>query len=153
VPGMVLSIEGAAPATIFHRLYARAFSHTIAQKGRSCESCHNDPEALGYGRGALTYVREGDHGRWTFTPAMAPSVYDGLPADAWIPFLGTRTGMISTRDDVRPFSVEEQKAILTTGACLTCHAGDSPVMQAAIADWAGTLARVTPKCVLPRWPR
>ena len=84
VPGMILSIEGAAPATIFHRLYARAFSHTIAQKGRSCESCHNDPEALGYGRGVLTFAREGDHGRWTFTPAMAPSVYDGLPADAWI---------------------------------------------------------------------
>ncbi len=151
VPGMILSIEGGAPATIFHRLYARAFSHTIAQKGRSCESCHNDPEALGYGRGALQYAREGDHGRWTFTPEMAPSVYDGLPADAWIPFLGTRTGMVSTRDDVRPFSVAEQKAILTTGACLTCHAGDSRVMQNAIADWPGTLARVSPKCLLPKW--
>ena len=46
----------------------------------------------------------------------------------------------------------EQRAILTTGACLTCHAGDSRVMQAAIADWPGTLARVTPKCLLPTWP-
>ena len=153
VPGMVISIEGAGPATVFHRLYARAFSHTIAQKGRSCESCHNDPEALGYGRGTLAYTREGGRGRWTFTPAMPPGVYDGLPQDAWIPFLGARTGMVSTRDDVRPFTVAEQKAILTTGACLTCHKGDSRVMQAAIADWPGTLARVSPRCLLPEWPK
>ncbi len=151
VPGMIMNLTGAGSSPIFRRLYARAFSHTITRTGRSCESCHNDPAALGYGRGVLTYARAGDHGRWTFTAAMAPSIQDGLPADAWIPFLGTRTGTVSTRDDVRPFSVDEQKAILTTGACLTCHAGRSRVMQDAIANWPKTLARVTRKCLLPKW--
>ena len=29
--------------------------------------------------------------------------------------------MASTRDDVRPFNIEEQRRILQVGACLTCH--------------------------------
>jgi len=150
-PGMILTIDrGDGSGSAFHRLYARTFAHTITAKSRSCESCHNDPQALGYGRGKLTYARDGDRGRWTFTPAMAPSVRDGLPGDAWIPFLGARTGTVSTRDDVRPFSVEEQRRILAAGACLTCHEGDSRVMQDAIADWDGALGRVSARCVLPR---
>ena len=152
VPGMILTIDpGGSGATSFHRLYARTFAHTITAGSRSCESCHNDPQALGYGRGTLTYERAGEAGRWRFTPAAPANVHDGLPEDAWIPFLGARTDTASTRDDVRPFSVEEQRRILTTGACLTCHDGDSRVMQDAIADWGGTLGRVSRQCLLPRW--
>ena len=152
VPGMILAIDpGGSDTTRFHRLYARTFAHTITAGARSCESCHSDPQALGYGRGTLTYERDGEEGRWRFTPAAPANVHDGLPEDAWIPFLGTRNGMLSTRDDVRPFSVEEQRRILTAGACLTCHTGDSRVMQDAIADWDGTLGRVSPQCLLPRW--
>jgi len=153
-PGMILTIdEGDGAGSAFHRLYARTFPHTITAKSRSCESCHSDPQALGYGRGELTYSLDGSAGRWTFEPAMAPSVHDGLPEDAWIPFLGTRTGPLSTRDDVRPFSVEEQRRILAAGACLTCHKGDSRVMQEAIADWDDALARLSARCALPAWPR
>jgi hypothetical protein len=76
---------------------------------------------------------------------------DGLPADAWIPFLGTRTGMVSTRDDVRPFSVEEQRRILAVGACLTCHTADSRVMRDSVADFEKVLPRRRPGCLLPIW--
>jgi hypothetical protein len=156
IPGMVLTIDrnrtpGKPPDPLFRRLYARSFSHTVGRGGRSCRSCHNDPIALGYGRGTLHYDVKPSGGRWRFVPAHPPLVQDGLPADAWIGFLQTRTGMVSTRDDVRPFSVEEQKRILLVGACLTCHAGDSPLMRRAVGDFTATLARVSPRCVLPVW--
>ena len=155
VPGMIMTLDrnrtaGAAPDTVFRRLYARTFAHTISRASRSCESCHNDPVALGYGRGTLRYEIAGGTGRWTFAPAQPPSA-DGLPADAWTGFLKTRGGMVSTRDDVRPFSVKEQRRILDAGACLTCHKGASAVMQAAIIDFDATVARRTRRCVLPAW--
>lgn len=155
IPGMILTIDrnrtaGGTPDSVFRRLYARTFSHTISRASRSCESCHSDPVALGYGRGALRYDVAGGIGRWIFTPALKP-LADGLPADAWTGFLQSRRGMVSTRDDVRPFTAEEQRRILAVGACLTCHAGTTSVMQRAIADFAGTVARRTKRCVVPRW--
>ena len=156
VPGMVLELDrnrtaGGAPDAVFRRLYARTFSHTIVRASRSCESCHNDPVALGYGRGALRYEIAGGRGRWTFTPALSRSAADGLPADAWTGFLQSRGGMVSTRDDVRPFTAEEQRGILGAGACLTCHAGTSAVMQRAITDFDATIARRNRRCVVPSW--
>jgi hypothetical protein len=156
VPGMILTIDqadgsGRPSAVVFRRLYARIEPHTTRRQARSCESCHNDPVALGYGRGDLRYERAPLGGRWRFTPASPPASSDGLPADAWIPFLGTRDGMVSTRDDVRPFTVEEQRRILMVGACLTCHAGDSQVMRGSVRDFEALLARRGPRCLLPAW--
>ena len=156
VPGMILEIDrnraaGGAPDRVFRRLYARISAHTTSRVPRSCTSCHNDPVALGYGRGALRYAIENGAGRWTFKPALAPSPADGLPADSWTGFLQSRRGMVSTRDDVRPFTVDEQRRILTAGACLTCHEGASAVMQAAIIDFDATLARRSRRCVVPSW--
>lgn len=155
VPGMILTIDrnrtaGGAPDSVFRRLYARTFSHTISRTVRSCASCHSDPVALGYGRGSLRFEVAGGIGRWRFTPALE-RLADSLPADAWTGFLQSRRGMVSTRDDVRPFTAEEQRRILAVGACLTCHDGASRVMQRAIADFAGTVARRTTRCVVPRW--
>jgi hypothetical protein len=156
VPGMILELDrnrrpGAPADPVFHRLYARMAAHTITRAARTCQSCHNDPVALGYGRGHLRYEVTESTGRWRFTPALPLSPQDGLPADAWIGFLQTRTGMVSTRDDVRPFNVEEQKRTLTVGACLNCHAGDSPVMQQALGSFSASLARRGKSCVLPGW--
>jgi hypothetical protein len=137
---------------VFRRLYARTFSHTIRREARSCESCHTDPVALGYGRGALRYEVRGSTGQWRFTPAHEPLPADGLPGDAWIGFLQSRAGMVSTRDDVRPFNPDEQRRILNAGACLTCHPGDSLPMQQAIAGFEETFARRAPRCVIPVWP-
>jgi hypothetical protein len=60
--------------------------------------------------------------------------------------------MVSTRDDVRPFTVEEQRRILRVGACLSCHAGESKVMRSALDDFEAALARRSPRCALPQWP-
>ncbi|MHB0963890.1 MAG: hypothetical protein ACYC5V_11850, partial [Gemmatimonadaceae bacterium] len=155
VPGMILSIDrnrtaGGAPDSVFRRLYARTFSHTISRAARSCESCHSDPVALGYGRGTLRFEIANGIGRWTFTPALE-RLTDGLPADAWTGFRQSRRGMVSTRDDVRPFTAEEQRRILAVGACLTCHAGTSGVMQRAIADFSATVAQRAKRCVVPQW--
>lgn len=60
--------------------------------------------------------------------------------------------MVSTRDDVRPFTVAEQRRILRVGACLSCHAGGSKVVRMALADFEATLARRSRRCVLPQWP-
>lgn len=156
VPGMILTIDrnrdpGGKPDTVFRRLYARIAPHTTARAARSCRSCHADPVALGYGRGVLRFAASGSTGTWSFAPSAKPA-RDGLPADAWTGFLQARRGMVSTRDDVRPFTLDEQRRILTVGACLTCHDGASSVMQRAISDFAATLARRTGACAVPRWP-
>jgi hypothetical protein len=157
VPGMIMTLdrafrEGDAPDVVFRRLYARIEPHTTRTEARSCESCHNDPEALGYGRGQLRLTRVSPGvARWVFAPAAPALPQDGLPADAWIPFLGTRTGMVSTRDDVRPFNMEEQRRILTVGACLTCHPARSPLMRRAVRDFKAVVAARRPECLLPSW--
>jgi hypothetical protein len=154
VPGMIMTFDrnreaGKKPDVVFRRLYAHSFAHTIRRESRSCESCHADPIALGYGRGALRFDKAS--GRWRFAPKEARSPHDGLPADAWIGFLQPGKGMVSTRDDARPFAVEEQRRALRVGACLACHEGKSAVMQQAIADFEGVLGRRSGRCVVPAW--
>ena len=156
VPGMVLTVKGAdlagrADPTTFRRLYARTFPHTVSARGRSCVSCHNDPVAVGYGSGALRYTRTPRGGRWTFVPASSPSPFDGLASDAWIGFLERPGGSRSTREDVRPFDLDEQKRLLTAGACLTCHRADSRVMREGLVDFASVVRRTGPQCVVPAW--
>lgn len=154
VPGMILTFDRNRDVrkgadVIFRRLYAHTFAHTIRREVRSCESCHSDPVAVGYGRGKLAFDQAAR--RWRFTAKEPASAQDGLPADAWIGFLQSGEGMVSTRDDARPFSVAEQQRVLLVGACLTCHVGTSPVMQQAIGDFAGALARRNSRCVVPDW--
>lgn len=157
VPGMVLELDrnrqsGAPADPVFHRLYAHTAAHTITREARPCRSCHNDPVALGFGRGALEFTARDGIGRWSFVPSAPPSAADGLPADAWTGFLQTRRGQVSTRDDVRPFSAAEQRRILNVGACLTCHSESSPLMLESIRSFADSLARRSPACLVPTWP-
>ncbi len=157
VPGMILTLNQTAATDKetkgeFHRLYAPVSPHTTSARARDCQSCHASSSALGYGRGTLEYHITGATGRWQFTPELAPLPVDGLPADAWIGFLQARKGEVATRTNVRPFTIEEQRRILRVGACLTCHAGSSPVMRQAVADFAAVLARRDPRCAIPVWP-
>jgi len=154
ISGMILTFdrnkeEGKAPDIVFRRLYGKLFAHTVRREARSCESCHADPLALGFGKGKLRYAVSGTTGRWQFTPEKKASPHDGLPEDAWTGFLKAREGMVSTREGARPFSVEEQRRVLTVGACLACHAGDSPVMARAQADFAATYAARSRRCAVP----
>ncbi len=156
IPGMVLSIDkksydGNTEKEIFHRLFAPASGHTTMAKGRSCESCHNDPLAIGYGRGELKYIIEGNAGKWQFKARFAANKYDGLPEDAWIGFLEDTKESRATRLGMRPFSLEEQKNILTVGACLTCHKSESEVMQNSLTNFDDYLSIVSKQCILPYW--
>jgi len=157
VPGMIMTLDramnaGAKPDEVFWRLYARAEPHTTRRESRTCESCHNDPEALGYGRGTLQFEKGSPGvGRWVFASTVPAQPNDGLPADAWIPFIGARSDKVSTRDDVRPFSVDEQRRILTVGACLTCHPAKSPVMKRSVRDFTALVAARRPVCLMPSW--
>ncbi len=172
IPGMILTInkdsytissqqsnpDSANQNIIFHRLYAPTSPHTTSAKGRSCKSCHNDPLAIGYGRGTLTYTVSDKKGNWNFVPEYAPNKYDGLPEDAWIEFPFNSSGTLkssdeysgSTRTDFRPFTIEEQKKILTVGACLTCHEENSAVMQKSLNfEFKEYVKKISEKCVLP----
>ena len=158
VPGMILDLDlsrfphtpaGTEPRP-FHRLFAPAAPHTTAKVGRDCRSCHNNPTALGYGRGELTFSITEEGGRWDFQPTYPVNGPDGLAADAWIGFLQPRHGPVSTRTDFRPFSIAEQKRILTVGACLECHDQASERMQQTLReDFPSLLESLPEACKLP----
>ena len=155
-PGMVLTVDmdgikGKTDQLLFHRLFAPISAHTISQEGRPCVSCHNDPLALGYGRGRLDYRVVNGAGKWVFEPRFAPKAQDGLPEDAWIGFLKTRTTNVATRNDIRPFTIEEQRRVLTVGACLICHSEDEEFMLSSLDDFQAVLSGISDKCVLPEW--
>jgi hypothetical protein len=167
VPGMIMTLDrnlaaGAPPDLVFRRLFAPTAAHTTQRAARTCTSCHNDPVALGYGQGTLKFEPDvlspaaprpaGRSGRWRFTPQQAALPQDGLPADAWTGFLATRSDQASTHEGARPFSVAEQQRILTVGACLSCHAGDSAPMRAALRDFPGAVKRRKAVCAAPVWP-
>jgi hypothetical protein len=171
IPGMVLTIDpmaypkkGEIDSTVFMRLFAPVAPHTTAKEVRDCRSCHNDPVAIGYGRGDLAYQIMNGMGKWTFKPAYTPNRYDHLPEDAWIGFL-TESGYIiteqsglewkqlpSTRTDFRPFTLKEQQSILTVGACLTCHSESSEVMRKSLEEpFESFLEKISDRCILPQW--
>lgn len=155
VPGMILSVDlrsfskSKHDSLIFKRLYAPNSPHTSTLKGRECKSCHNNPVTLGYGQGTLEFSRESKS--WYFNSKFQNNKFDGLPEDAWVGFLQERTGEVSTRSDVRPFSVKEQKNILRVGACLTCHDGYSEVMLHGLDNFDSILKNRSSKCIVPSW--
>jgi hypothetical protein len=157
IPGMIMTIDVGSfdrrlhDSLIFHRLFAPAAPHTTQTAGRDCKSCHNDPVAIGYGAGKLEFAMNGKTGKWTFKPKYMGNPNDGLPEDAWTAFLQEREGVVSTRSNVRPFTVEEQKNILTAGACLKCHDDNSAVMQEALFDFQQSIRTRSEACVIPEW--
>ena len=156
ISGMILSIdpsnfENKPMPTSFHRLYAPTAAHTTTVKGRSCQSCHNNPLAIGYGRGTLSYATSSGKGIWKFVPEYANSDFDQLPEDAWIGFLQEPQSAATTRSNSRPFSIAEQQRILTVGACLTCHDQKSELMLESIKDFQRFFELKTIKCIVPDW--
>ena len=100
----------------------------------------------------MTYDIVENKGIWRFIPEYAVNINDHLPEDAWIPFLKETdsTVMNSTRSDFRPFTVSEQKRLLTVGACLQCHKDESKVMKQTIDLGLDLVLKQRKKtCVLP----
>ena len=156
IPGMIMTLDLSnypgkmAGDTTWYRLFAPAKPHTIAKKGRNCKSCHNDPLAIGYGRGVLTFITDSEQPHWEFESEYDSSPQDGLPVDSWIPFLGERSDRVSTRLNYSPFTLVEQQKILTVGACLTCHKEDSDLMMRSLnMDFELLLNKMTKECVKP----
>ena len=159
IPGMVLTIDKSAHEAsssssneqTFDRLYAANAPHTTAKEARSCESCHLDPSALGFGKGTLRYEMNGKSADWSFDPIYSVNPIDNLPEDAWIPFLTEPTSKkLSTRSDFRPLNVAEQQRILTVGACLQCHSEDSKIMTESLKTGLNPLLlKLSDKCLLP----
>ena len=149
-PGMIMTIDKGSfrkgEKTVFHRLFAPSSAHTTQREGRSCKSCHNDPLAIGYGRGKLSYSVAG---KWTFDPLYQNNKYDGLPEDCWTGFLKERKDQASTRIGMRPFNLVEQKRILTAGACLTCHDAASNVMKRSLVDFQKVISEKSKRCIIP----
>ncbi|BDQ02015.1 MAG: hypothetical protein KatS3mg037_0590 [Ignavibacterium sp.] len=151
IPGMIIKLEKLKSdknKKIFKRLFAPTFSHTINKKGRTCQSCHNNSLTLGYGKGEMKFSSDG---KWSFKPKFKLLPEDNLPMDAWIGFFKTRDKSSTTRETTRPFNADEQKRILTVGACLTCHDENSEIMKASLFDWESVLKKVSNKCVLPKY--
>jgi hypothetical protein len=170
-PGMIMTLNppGAAaprelPAgagslvgsrTRFLRAYALAVPHTTTRAGRTCASCHQDPFALGYGRGTLALERRAGRWAWRFEPVYAPSPQDGLPADAWIPFPSSAAEAakgVATRTELAPLERDAQLRTLAVGACLPCHDPGSPAGRALYARFRDSVARAGPRCRVPAPP-
>jgi len=156
IPGMIMTLDRSKfiknkSDKIFKRFFAPSIAHTIRKESRSCESCHNNPLAIGYGRGKLEFVINKGIGRWIFESKFKITKYDKLPEDAWIGFLQTRNKNMATRENIRPFNIDEQKRILTVGACLTCHKSDSEIMKNSLINYKDLLNNLSNKCIIPKW--
>ncbi len=141
VPGMIISLDKSGytkiPDDITHqRLFAPIVAHTISSKGRDCKTCHNNPNALGYGRGQFQKNKTDSPSPWTFYAAYENWAHDDLPQDAWIGFLDYPKKRAVTHSDTRPFTVKEQLKILEVGTCLQCHKDDSKAMKIALDNFA-----------------
>ena len=66
-------------------------------------------------------------------------------------FLKLELKDMATRENVRPFNIEEQKNILTVGACLTCHKPDSEIMKKSLNNYEEQLQNLPADCIIPTW--
>ncbi len=117
------------PFTSSLELYGIAMNpaqpHTISGNARTCESCHADPKALGYGIdggrfGNLAQAHEGDIPGAERTEAQIPAI--SFPYD--LSTLVTRKGeqvQTMTYQNVRPMDNPERHLVEREGLCIGCH--------------------------------
>ncbi len=112
---------------------APVFPHTVDKHARSCESCHADPKAAGYGIEGGRFFRGYDK------PRKVDVKTDGkFPTAAKVQFnpvntLPTDWSQVVSRDGrqlqtvgshwklSRPLNKRERQTLLRTGTCLGCH--------------------------------
>jgi len=161
VPGMIMTLDKSNFKGLkkghdqsFLRLFAPVAAHTTSKEVRSCESCHNNPQALGYGQGFLTYHVKENNGHWLFESLYENSVFDNLPQDAWNGFLHPikKQKKYSAHEEFYPLSLSDQKRILQVGACLHCHKENNFRNQLIYEDYRKLVNKRSNKCVLPFTP-
>lgn len=142
IPGMIINADPSNyeatrdKSEKYARLYAPIEAHTTSKTTRDCKSCHLNPNALGYGRGSLSYDLASK--QWLFKPLYGPKKEDGLPEDAWIGLWEDAPANRTTRANGRPFTRQEQERILSVGICLQCHEDYSPIMLNTLDDFAAS---------------
>ena len=116
--------------------------HTIRHNARTCESCHADPKALGYGLdggrfGNLARAHEGDIPDAKRTETQIPAI--NFPYD--LSTLVTREGkqvQTMTYKAVRPMNNAERNLVERESLCIGCHQHyDTP-------QWADMKKRLGP---------
>ena len=160
VPGMIMTLDKSSftgekkgKDQSFLRLFAPVAAHTTTKEVRSCESCHTNPQALGYGQGTLTYSIHGSQGKWNFESIYEKSVFDNLPQDAWMGFLSEiePTVAYSAHKDFYPLNQKQQKRILQVGTCLNCHKNNKEFKNQLIAgNYQTMLEKRSKKCIIPK---
>jgi hypothetical protein len=158
IPGMIMTLDksnfkGQKLGTDykFVRWYAPNAAHTTTKSVRDCASCHTNSQALGYGKGTLTYVIKSNKAHWEFTPYYANTPQDGLPQDAWIGFMNDLNSntTYSSHDYFFPLDLYEQKKMLQVGACIHCHQNQAPFMKRLTSDYNKMLKTKKASCVVP----
>ena len=157
IPGMIMTLNQSKYSTEtqnfaekFVRWYAPNAAHTTTKTVRDCASCHSNPQALGYGKGALNYIITGNKAHWEFEPYYANVPQDGLPHDAWIGFLKDLNpkNTYSSHDYFYPLDLQEQKKMLQVGACLQCHGKDEAfVKRMTDGEYQKMVKNKSSKCV------
>ena len=158
IPGMIMTLDQSKFSAEtkdfkekFVRWYAPNAAHTTTKEVRDCASCHTNPQALGFGRGTLTYVVEGKKARWDFQPYYANVPQDGLPHDAWIGFLQevNPKKAYSSHSYLTPLDLKDQKKMLQVGACIQCHGKDQKFLKRMTdGEYPNMLQRKTKACVV-----
>ena len=159
IPGMIMTLDRSQfdqkskeIAEKFVRWYAPNAAHTTVKEARDCASCHSNPQALGYGRGILSYIKTGTKAEWKFESYYANSPQDQLPQDAWIGFLQNTDAkkMYSSHDYFKPLDLGDQKKMLQVGACLQCHGTDVKFLNRMVAgEYQKMLKSRKTTCVIP----
>jgi len=134
--------------------------HTVQKRARSCESCHCDPKALGYGIGGGDLMDDGsvDHvvdletGDGRIIPGRTSTQMQGVPnlAGDWSQFVtreGEQTQTVGHHFKLSgPLSDEQRAHMERGGVCTACHQ-EIPDGSAAInllhhtADMIGMLPK------------
>ena len=115
--------------------HAAVQPHTAGRQARSCESCHNNPKALGYGIGGGRFMKGYDKG---FTVDLETAGGKIIPSRSQVqspavPSLDHDLSQIVTRDGKQlvtvgshwpltgPLPQEMREKIERTGLCMGCH--------------------------------
>ncbi len=127
--------EGRVKKYLESLTWAHLEPHSTQKKGRSCESCHQNPKALGLGYGKII-LKEG---KITLEPLEKP-VKQNLRLSQIVSMEGENLVQFN-RPKMRGFNKEELTKILRVGLCLNCHSQNHTIFQ----KWKNTL-----KC--PKFP-